>query len=166
MEVNWKFRFINLAKHISEWSKDPSRKVGAVIVDDSRKIIATGYNGFPAGIEDNERYNNREEKYKYVVHAEMNSIYNACLNGVSPKGATLFVWGLPVCSECAKGIIQVGIKNVNIPASCLTDPKWNESFKLSNEMFKEAGIEVELLYEHPEPYVPKSLEDLREYIQQ
>ena len=59
-----------------------------------------------------DRYNVREEKYKYVVHGEMNCIYNACNSGVSLNGATLYVTGLPVCSECAKGIIQVGIKKV------------------------------------------------------
>ena len=64
----WDMRFLELADTIRKWSKDPSRKIGAIAVRD-RKILATGYNGFPKGIEDtHERYKNREIKYRYVVH--------------------------------------------------------------------------------------------------
>ena len=73
----WDGRFLDIAREISTWSKDPSRKIGAIAVRD-RKILATGYNGFPKGIEDTPcRLNIREIKYQYVVHAEMNCIYNA-----------------------------------------------------------------------------------------
>ena len=79
----WDGRFLDIAREISTWSKDPSRKIGAIAVRD-RKILATGYNGFPKGIEDTPtRLNIREVKYQYVVHAEMNCIYNAAENGVS-----------------------------------------------------------------------------------
>ena len=137
---NWDKRFLDLAEHISEWSKDPSKKIGAVAVGAQRQILAQGYNGFPRGIDDtNDRYDNREEKYKLVVHAEMNVIYNASYNGVSLNGSTLYVHGLPVCSDCAKGIIQVGVKNV-IMRKAKTPDVWLESWKRTETMFKESGV--------------------------
>jgi len=138
--MKWDKRFINVAREISTWSKDPSTQVGAVIVNDDRRILATGYNGFPRGIDDNDsRYQNREQKYKLVVHAEMNAIYNATYNGISLNESTLYVWGLPVCSECAKGVIQVGIKKIVMPN--LNFPEhWIESFQKTKEMFSEAGV--------------------------
>jgi dCMP deaminase len=137
---DWDTRFLDLAEHISEWSKDPSKKIGAVAVGAQRQILAQGYNGFPRGIDDTtDRYDNREEKYKLVVHAEMNVIYNASYNGVSLNGSTLYVHGLPVCSDCAKGIIQVGVKNV-IMRKAKTPDVWLESWKRTETMFKESGV--------------------------
>lgn len=139
--VKWRNRYLLLAKEISSWSRDPSRKIGAVAVGSKGQILAQGFNGFPRGIEDTkERLNNREEKYKYVVHAEMNAIFNACLNGTSLDGSTLFVYGLPVCSECAKGIIQVGIKHVAFLAEEVIPPVWIESWERTRKMFEEAGV--------------------------
>ena len=138
----WDQRFIDLAKQISTWSKDPSTKIGAVAVGSKGQILSQGYNGFPRGIADTEeRYNDRPTKYKYVVHAEMNVIYNATYNGVSLDGATLYVYGLPVCSECAKGIIQVGIKRVVIYTDSDVPEIWNEMYNLSWSMFIESGVE-------------------------
>ena len=140
MSNNWDKRFLDLAEHISEWSKDPSKKIGAVAVGAQRQILAQGYNGFPRGIDDTtDRYDNREEKYKLVVHAEMNVIYNASYNGVSLNGSTLYVHGLPVCSDCAKGIIQVGVKNVIMRKAKAPDV-WLESWKTTETMFKESGV--------------------------
>jgi dCMP deaminase len=137
----WGNRYLSLAKEISTWSKDPSRKIGAVAVGEKGQILAQGYNGFPRGILDSaDRYNDRPTKYKLVVHAEMNVIYNATFNGVSLNGARLFVYGLPVCSECAKGIIQVGIQSVTIYSEDAVPAVWTESFELTNNMFKEAGV--------------------------
>lgn len=145
----WDKRFLRMAEEVANWSKDPSRRIGSVAVDDNRRILSQGYNGLPRGIDDNsERLNNRDLKYIYVVHAEKNVIYNATYNGVSLDGATLYVHGLPVCSECAKGIIQVGIKRVVIGVPLTFDEcpdKWTESFKLTSEMFDEVGIEYELV---------------------
>ena len=70
----------------------------------------------------------------------MNCIFNATYNGVSLDGATIYVTGLPVCSECAKGLIQVGIKKVVMPRIDDMPEKWRESWKLSQAMFDEAGI--------------------------
>jgi dCMP deaminase len=145
MYSKWDERFLRLAREISTWSKDPSTQIGAIIVNDERRILATGYNGFPRGVFDlPNRLENREEKYKHVVHAEMNAIYNATYNGISLKGSTLYVWGLPVCSECAKGVIQVGVKRVVMPQKDYPD-FWVESFALSSNMFRESGIQYEFI---------------------
>jgi len=142
---SWNKKYLLLAQHISSWSKDPSTKVGAVAVGGVGQILATGFNGFPRGIDDNKkRLTNREEKYKLVVHAEMNCIYNATHDGVSLKDSTLYVWGLPVCSECAKGVIQVGIKHIVMPSYLDLPEKWFNSFEQTKKVFDEAGV----TYEH------------------
>jgi dCMP deaminase len=136
----WSKRFLSMAKELATWSKDPSKQVAAIAVGKNNNILATGYNGFPRGIKDDGRLNVRDEKYKYVVHGEMNCIYNACHNGVSLDGATLYVYGLPVCSECAKGVIQVGIKRVVMQVED-ESPLWEESFYMTRKMFDEAGVQ-------------------------
>ena len=143
----WDDRYMAIAKEVAQWSKDPNTKVGAVVVGDNGQILSQGYNGFPRGIHDTpERLNDRETKYKFVVHAEMNVIYNATYNGVSLDGASLYVYGLPVCNECCKGIIQVGIKKVYVSNECISiRPHWYESWKETLDMFNECGIEVFVL---------------------
>lgn len=145
MSKKWDIRYLELAKHVSSWSKDPSSQIGAVAVGEFGQILSTGYNGFPRGIEDShDRLHNREEKYKHVIHAEMNVIYNASLTGISLRGATLYVYGLPICSNCALGIIQAGINTIVIPRviASLQTSRWLESWKQSKALFDEAGIEV------------------------
>jgi dCMP deaminase len=138
----WDERYLSLAKEVSTWSKDPSTQVGAITVGLKKEVLSQGFNGFPRGIDDtDERYNQRETKYQFVVHAEMNAIYNATYSGTSLDGATLYVYGLPICSECAKGIIQVGIKRVVIEKSKELN-NWNDSVKFSQAMFIEARVEV------------------------
>lgn len=143
----WTRRYLDIAGEVSKWSKDPSVKVGAVAVGAKGQILSQGYNGFPRGVKDtNDRYEDREQKYKYVVHGEMNAIYNACHSGASLDGATLYVTGLPVCSECAKGIIQVGIKKVIMEYPQNIPDRWRTSMQTTAEMFKEAGVSF-LCYE-------------------
>lgn len=144
MSNTWNQRYMNMAKEVSLWSKDPNTKVGAIAVGNKGQILSQGYNGFPRGIFDTtERLNDRPTKYKYVVHAEMNVIYNATYSGVSLDNAKLFVYGLPVCSECCKGIIQVGIKEVYVAQECIDlRPHWFESWQQSLDMFNEAGVKV------------------------
>lgn len=139
----WDQRFLKLAEEVASWSKDPSRKIGAVAVGAKGQVLAQGFNGFPRGIEDtDERYLIRERKYELVVHAEMNVIYNATYNGVSLDGATLYVSGLPVCSECAKGIIQVGIKRI-VMRKMEVPETWQNSWRKTQEMFDESGLQYE-----------------------
>lgn len=141
----WDYRFMRVAREISTWSKDPSKQIGAVAVNADRRILATGYNGFPKGIEDiPERYEDRSIKYDLVVHAEMNCIYNATFNGISLKDATLYVFGLPVCHDCAKGIIQVGINKIVMSMDDIPQ-KWLDSFEKSRRMFDEANVDVQFL---------------------
>lgn len=146
-EKKWDVRYIELAYKVSEWSKDPSTKIGCVVVGDKGQVLAQGYNGFPRGIEDSkERLNDRETKLKYVVHGEMNAIYNACYNGISLEGSTMYVTGLPTCSDCAKGVIQVGIKRVVWPKELENvEDRWKESIELTMSMFDEAGVKYEFV---------------------
>jgi len=139
----WDKRYMDLAKQVGTWSKDPSKQIGAVAIGSKGQVLAQGYNGFPRGIDDNEsRLNTKETKYKYVVHAEMNLIYNATFNGISLNGSTVYVSGLPVCSECAKGLIQVGVKQIVMSKDSLerADEKWLDSFELTIALLNEAGI--------------------------
>jgi dCMP deaminase len=109
---SWDWYFAEIAEVVSSRSRDPSTRVGAVIVKD-RAIISTGYNGFPRGVNDNvpERYD-RPEKYWWTVHAEENSIFNAGRSGISTAGATMYVVPLHPCVDCAKAIVQSGIREV------------------------------------------------------
>jgi dCMP deaminase len=139
--TDWNDRFLKLAEHIANWSKDPSTKVGAVIVDDSRRIVSTGYNGFPRGVEDSDlRLQQREIKYEMIVHGEINAIVFANQN---LQGCTLYTWPFMPCSRCAGIVIQSGIKTV---VTLLNDnPRWQDSFRLTEKMFAEAGVELILL---------------------
>ena len=140
----WTQNYLDLAKSISQWSKDPSSKIGAVVVGDHGQLLAQGYNGFPRGVKDlSSRLNDREQKYSLTVHAEMNCIYNSSLNGISLNGGTMYVHGLPVCHVCSIGIIQVGIKKVIERY----DPNkkigvWAESSMLAKNLFRESGVQV------------------------
>jgi len=139
MNNKWDKRFLELAKHISSWSKDPSTQVGCVIASDEKKVVAIGYNGFPHGIADTpERLNHRETKYKFVVHSEP----NAFANSSSPvKGCTIYTYPFAPCSECMKLIITNGIKRVVYPAaSDELRARWGESLKFAEELAKEAGV--------------------------
>jgi len=138
----WDKWFLGLAQYVSTASKDPSTKVGAVIVAPDRRVVSTGYNGLPRGVEDTEeRLNNRELKYQLIVHAER----NALLFAREPlDGCTIFTTPFAPCSVCAGMIIQSGIKN--IVSFYVEDTKWLDSFRLSSKMFEEAGIKM-ILYE-------------------
>jgi dCMP deaminase len=139
VNLKWITRYFRIAEQVSMWSKDPSTKVGAIIVGDKGQIISQGYNGFPRGVNDSEeRYHNRELKYKLVVHAEMNAILNALYNGSSVVGATLYVHALPVCQECAKAIIQAGISTVYIDTNI--SERWKESWQITKTMFSESKV--------------------------
>ena len=135
----WNRRFLELASFISKWSKDPSTKVGAVIVDCNRRIISTGYNGFPIGVSDNqERLENRDFKYKAILHAEENAIMFAKKD---LSRCSLYVSSLPPCSHCASLIIQSGIKNVYTWEQEIPE-RWQESINITKTMFKESGVSL------------------------
>ena len=138
---NWHQRFLSLAEHIAQWSKDPSTQVGAVIVDTDRRIISTGYNGLPQGVTDSdERLQVRETKYEMIVHGEINAILFAKQD---LQGSTLYTWPLMPCSRCAGIVIQSGVKTVVAPYN--DNPRWADSFTLSETMFRESNVKLILL---------------------
>jgi len=143
----WDIRFLALAEHVAQWSKDPSTKCGAVITI-GKKIISLGYNGFPTEIQDKEYlYERREDKYPRVIHAEVNAVLYA---GGRQQDATLYTYPIIPCSECSKFIIQAGL------ARCVSfepfrgdgeDLAERANLKLSRELFEEAEIEITLYTE-------------------
>ena len=144
----WDSRFLAMAKHVSTWSKDPSTQVGAVAVRE-RRILATGYNGFPQGLSDfPTRLHNRSEKLLRTVHAEANIVAQAASNGVSLNNSTVYVWPFIPCNSCCTLLIQAGFKRVVAPDLPIPD-RWLESFSLSKEMFRECGVDLTLL----DPYL-------------
>lgn len=141
MEDKWHKRYIYLARTIAEWSKDPSTQCGAVFVGEGGQVLSQGYNGFPRNMDDGEElYLDRETKYERICHAEMNAIYNASRTGVSLKDSTAYIFGLPCCHECAKAMIQVGVKEVVMQKS--SDPRWNDSCTTAKNFLDEAQIKI------------------------
>ena len=139
--IGWDDYFMGVSILASERSKDPSTRVGACIVSDDNRILSTGYNGFPHGCSDDDFPWNRnadlgETKYNFVVHAELNAILNA--GGKSLVGSRIFVSLFP-CHECAKAIIQAGVREVVY----LSD-KYNgtESDNASKRMLNAAGVKL------------------------
>lgn len=144
----WNIRFLRLAHEVARWSKDPSTKVGSVIIGPDRDPRSFGYNGFPRGVNDDipERYD-RPIKYSWTEHAERNALANCNRVGIPTLGCSMFVTHF-TCSNCARMLIQSGIKEVIIDkASILNDfgDRWNEDFKISMTMLQEAQIKVVLV---------------------
>ncbi len=146
MAADWDQRFLELADHFAGWSRETGRHVGCVIVGPDNEIRSSGYNGLPRGVEDTPERHDRETGAKYIwsTHAEQNAVYNAARIGVSLSGCTLYVSMHP-CSDCAKAIVQSGIKRVVTRAADLSDPRWSPSFQVALEMFAESGITTEVL---------------------
>lgn len=138
MNELWINRFFELADFYATWSKDPSTKVGAVIVDPLRIIVGLGYNGFARGVIDlPSRYDDKDVKHKLVVHAEMNAILNSI---VSLRDCVMFSTKFP-CSECAKAIIQKGIVAVYTRHPARTGI-WAIDAEYSRMMMEEAQVTI------------------------
>jgi len=143
-EEKWHERFIKLAHEVATWSKDPSTKVGCILVKD-KKVISTGYNGFPKGISDSfDRLMDREQKYEMTVHAEINAITTAALHGVSTEGATAYITFNP-CSRCAAVLINAGVDLVYVSTANDIPTRWLENFILASKMLAEAGVEYQTI---------------------
>ena len=139
----WDDRFINMAQMVATWSKDPSTQVGAVITYPDHRVISVGFNGFPKGTSDDKSlYENREEKYRRVIHAEKNAILFA--KGHDLAGCILYVVPMPPCSQCAGMIIQSGITrvvtNTPTPEQFL---RWKDDIHTSQRMFFEANVQMD-----------------------
>jgi dCMP deaminase len=143
--MEWTEYFLNIAEQVKQKSKDQSTQIGAVIVGEDKEVLSTGYNSFPRGLDDSlpERQE-RPEKYFWMEHAERNAIYNAARIGVSLKNSTIYLTsGLP-CMDCARGIVNSGIKTVYCKQICTTKnkDKWDESQKKSLELLGECDVDV------------------------
>ena len=155
--LKWHTRFMDLATEIGSWSKDPSMKVGSVIVDADRTILGTGYNGFPRGVDDSEDWlNHRPTKYMTVIHAELNAILSSHVV-LKHHAPTLYCsTGVP-CPDCMKHIIQAGvvrvvfppqfIRNGSTPTNSAVD--WDERAQHSRIMAAQSGVELVLLDGYP-----------------
>ncbi len=140
--ISWDEYFMGVALLASKRSKDPNTQVGACIVSEDNIILSTGYNGFPAGCSDDEypwARDGEETKYPYVVHAELNAILNS--NGKSLRGASIYVALFP-CNECAKAIIQSGIKEVVYLSDKYADTPATQA---SKRMLTSAGVSLRRL---------------------
>jgi dCMP deaminase len=138
----WDARWMDLASLVATWSKDRSRKTGAVVVDQRNVVVALGWNGFPRGVDDEvERRHARPAKYQWTEHAERNALYNAAANGISTRGCRLYIPWYP-CADCARGIIQSGISEVIAFEPDWNDPTYAADFATVREMFEEVGTYV------------------------
>jgi dCMP deaminase len=137
--LKWDARFMKIAVDISEWSKDRSTKVGCIVVRE-RRILSTGYNGFPRGCDDDvEARHERPLKYLWVAHAEANAVYNATRDGVMLEGATAYVTMFP-CADCAKALIQTGIHRIVAHAPNLACERWGAQQQVAIDMLTESGV--------------------------
>ena len=141
--MNWTEYFRGIAHQVKLKSKDIRTQIGAVVVGKDNEILSTGYNSFPRGINDDvEERQERPEKYYWFEHAERNAIYNAARIGVSTNGAKMYMTcGIP-CADCARGIINAGIKEIWMLGGGSNQLKWEESAERSIKMFEEAGVGV------------------------
>lgn len=144
---DWNAWFMEGVYWVASKSKDPKTKIGAIIVKDKR-IVSTGYNGIPIGVNDAiEARNQRPDKYKWYEHGERNAIYAAAKFGISTEGATLYTNALP-CADCARGIIQCGITNVYVHqkfddiCNSIQREQWKGHDEVTFALFKEADVNV------------------------
>ncbi len=150
--ISWDEYFMGVALLASKRSKDPNTQVGACIVDENNRILSTGYNGFPHGCSDDEfpwarEGQDVETKYPYVVHAELNAILNN--RGKNLTGARIYVALFP-CNECAKAIIQCGIKEVIY----LSDKYGHTPMtQASKRMLQSAGVSLRQLDSAPKEII-------------
>lgn len=143
MEISWDKYFMSLTYFIAMKSKDEKTHCGTVIVGQDNEILATGYNSFPRGIDDNrQERQERPEKYFWFEHGERNAVYNAVRNGVSLKGSRAYITAIP-CMDCARALVQSGVKEViyhNLDYDRL--PIWEEHHKRTLVLLKESGVKI------------------------
>ncbi|MES2341808.1 MAG: deaminase [Pseudomonadota bacterium] len=136
----WSRRFLRLALEVASWSKDPKGGVGAVLVDERKRVVGLGFNGFPDRIPDDPALlADPEAKLPRMIHAEVNAVLNATR---SVHGAALFTTLTP-CAECAKLIIQAGVAQVyRLPHPQHRHQRWGQSFDLAAQILGEAGVPI------------------------
>jgi dCMP deaminase len=139
--ISWDEYFMGVALLSAQRSKDPNTQVGACIVNQQKKIVGVGYNGFPTGCSDEDLPWNREgdfleTKYPFICHAELNAILNSISRDL--KGCTIYVALFP-CNECTKAIIQSGIREVVYLSDKYKD---SDNVKAAKIMFQQAGVRL------------------------
>lgn len=149
----WDLRFLELARFVGQWSKDPSRKVGCVIVGQRREIRAIGYNGFPRGADDVpvNRYE-KPAKYQWTEHAERNAIFQAARVGIAIQGCTMYLPWFP-CVDCSRAIVQSGIARLVVERPDFEDPKWGEQFRMALDLLQEMR-DLEIVWAREPDAVP------------
>lgn len=141
--TTWHLRFMRLAIEAASWSKDPQKKVGAVIVNNDRRLVAMGYNGFPIGTPDlRQDLLNEDFKRDHMVHAELNAILNAV--GPLGNGSTMYSTRHP-CHECAKAIVQSGVRGLVTAVPDYEHPTWGKSYRVASEVLRSARVPVSCL---------------------
>lgn len=140
--TKWDIRFLRLAREISSWSKDPSTKVGAVLVAPDREIISVGYNGFARGVHDSpERYADRDNKIASIIHGEENAL--AFAERWQLSGSTCYTYPWQPCARCASKLIQSGVKRVvSLVADDAVVRRWGPSLEIAVQDFADAGVEL------------------------
>ncbi len=137
--MSWNKRFLELAGLVATWSKDPSTKVGAVIVAPDKRVISVGFNGFPAGMRDDpELYADRESKLSRIVHAEINALIYA--KGEIPKYSTLYTYPFMPCDRCVVQMLQAGIRDFVAPkANKELQERWGPALERTRLYISECG---------------------------
>lgn len=142
--VKWDERFLDVARLVSNWSKDPGTRIGAVLVHE-RRILATGYNGIPQGIHDDLLLHvERSVKLAYTIHAEINALLNAAKYGISTNNTTIYITADP-CVDCCKALIQAGVKRIVVPKQLDFDfdKRWQGNLELARTLLSEVSISIE-----------------------
>ena len=142
----WDRRFLALARHLAEWSKDPTTKVGCVIVGPSNEVRALGYNGLPRNVDESAPRLARPDKYVWIEHAERNAIYTAARTGVPLEGCRMYVSWFP-CIDCARAAVQVGLTEIVAVEPDWSLEPWGPQFIRAKELLSEGGVRLRLLQE-------------------
>lgn len=148
-KITWDQFFMSMAYFVSMKSKDPSSRIGAILVGPENEVLSLGYNGLPRGVKDDlEEREERPIKYAFYEHGERNAIYNAARTGVQTVGSKCYTQGTP-CADCARALIQAGIREVIVDYRWDENPKrsgsraaWLKSAEVSLAMFKETGVKL------------------------
>lgn len=137
----WDFRFIEMARLVSSWSKDPSTQTGAVLVRPNRTVAGVGFNGFPQAMpDDKDTYANRDEKYSRIIHCEINALL---FSNSAVAGSTLYTWPFLSCDRCCVQMAQAGIVRFVAPCPTVDESvRWGDAFIRVRKYCEEMNIEV------------------------
>ena len=147
-QLKWDLRFMEMAALVARNSKDRNHRYGCVVVDDRLAVLATGYNGFPRGVDDDvEERHARPEKYLWTTHAEQNAVCDAARRGARLAGATAYVDDRFPCARCAGALAQAGVRAVVGREPDLSHPRWGAEWRVALRIFREAEVEVRYMPE-------------------